>query len=193
MITLVEKQIKVLDREYLYNLVEEQEDINDFTKDLLLDFIDGICTELSELGFQMNRQPMNLYIHREYTDMKKNFVNLINDLVDVDLSSSFERDRLIQNFQNNIETFIDNLEGLVKNNVAEQIEMCREKVTAYIANFITNSNGLLDIEEENDNLTVDEANNIYAPKHFSMKGSKSFETPTKNKFKGKKFTRIYRK
>lgn len=194
MITLVEKQIKVLDREYLYNLVEEREDINDFTKDLLLDFIDGICTELSELGFQMNRQPMNLYIHKEYTNLKNDFVKLIEDLLEVDLSSVFNRDKLVQSFQGTAETYIDNLQSLTKNDVAEQAEKCRERINAYVSNLLSNSNGLLDIEEQAENdtnkkLTISEVelDDFYKPKHFSMNTNKP--NNTEKKFK-KRFTRI---
>lgn len=190
MIILKEEYIKVLDREYLYQLIDDCEDINEFTADLLFEFVDNICTELSELGFQMNRQPMNLYIHKEYSNLKVSFVKLMEDLIVVDLDSAFERDKLLQGFQGNTETYIDNLVAHTTGDVVNQVEKCRERINACIANFISNSNGLVDIENENNNdnktkLTIGETDDIYKPKHFSMKGSKSFEMPkehTKKKF-----------
>jgi len=197
MIILKEEYIKVLDREYLYQLIDDCEDINEFTADLLFEFVDNICTELSELGFQMNRQPMNLYIHKEYSNLKVNFVKLMEDLIVVDLDSAFERDKLLQGFQGNAETYIDNLVALTTGDVVNQAEKCRERINACIANFISNSNGLVDIENENNNdnktkLTIGEIDDIYKPKHFSMKGSKSFEIPKSKERTKKKFVKIDR-
>ena len=197
MIILKEEYIKVLDREYLYQLIDDCEDINKFTADLLFEFVDNICTELSELGFQMNRQPMNLYIHKEYSNLKVNFVKLMEDLIVVDLDSAFERDKLLQGFQGNAETYIDNLVSLTTGDVVNQAEKCRERINACISNFISNSNGLVDIENENNNdnktkLTIGEIDDIYKPKHFSMKGSKSFEMPKSKERTEKKFVKIDR-
>ena len=131
----------------LIDFVYEKDDLNDFTKSTLSKFIDDISRQLIELSYQMNRQPMTLDIHKQYSDLNNTFAEVIFKLLDTEIYSENDIDKILSVFTSNVNLFTDSLCSCVSTYISIKVEQANDKIQSIVSKFSTEDNGLLDKED----------------------------------------------
>ena len=144
----LEKLTNYYNQNDLIDIVNNKEDINDFTKKVICTYIDAVSIQLIELGYQMNRQPMNLDIHKQYSDLNNIFAEVIFELLDTKIYSENDLDKILCKFTTNVDSFCNNINAYLPEYIAEHISSCNETIQSLTSKFSTENNGLLDKDLE---------------------------------------------
>lgn len=143
----------------LIDFVYEKDDLNDFTKSTLSKFIEDISRQLIELGYQMNRQPMTLDIHKQYSDLNNTFAEVIFKLLDTEIYSENDIDKILGVFTSNVNLFTDSLCSCVPTYISIKVEQANDKIQSVVSKFSTEDNGLLDKEDNTISMNTNDNNN----------------------------------
>ena len=132
----------------LYDLIQGKEDINDFTKDLLCNYVDDMSIQIAEIGSQINRLPMDIDVHRQYSELKTKFVQCIMDLLEIEITE-VQKDRILNSYLGNVYDYVSGLTNMLPFKIYKNVENCYDTMSIVTDKFKTESQGLVDEFEQN--------------------------------------------
>lgn len=156
----------------LLNWVEDAEDLTDFTKSSLMDFIDRISINLTEITHQLNRQPLPIDIFQKNSNIQSEFVLLIKHFLEDTIYDKYIIDKNLDNYYSFIKSKVEEFQNIVSTASSKNLEKCITNIETIITNFKCNDNGLVASTDNNTSeptLYLNKDSVITAPKLTNYK------------------------
>lgn len=172
MITLRE-DVVTYTKEELCDLVMSNSELNEFSKNLICNFIDKSSVQIAGIEHQMTRQPLFTRLYVDFFKLKSEFVKLINWLIETNIENQGQLDKSVDSFLGKIKEFVETLSPFVSYSTAKILDKHYNDLEIIISKFKTDSvglieeqdtdtsfGGLLKINEFDNNTKIQDTNNI---------------------------------
>lgn len=149
-------------KDELYDLVRDNSELNDFSQELICQFIDKCSVQLAGIEHQMTRQPLITKSYNDFFKLKSEFVKLVNWLIDTKIESQGQLDKSLDSFLGKVKEFIESVEMFVSTGTVNLLNKHYDNLEVYLSKFKTDSTGLIE-----DNETKSISNNLLQINEFN--------------------------